>query len=410
MARHIRSSTLETRTARLKLPVRKKATFVTIAPGIGLGYRRNQGAGTWVVRAADGKGGNWEKGFAIADDHEESDGEHVLTFWEAQDRARSLARGTEADTGRPATLAEALTDYEADLRARGGDTGNATRARGHLTPALLSKPVALLTARELRRWRDTLVERGIKPATINRTTKMVRAAANLAVANDPRIANRDAWRIAFAALPDAHNPRNAVLPDEDVRKLIAEAWAVGPAAGLLMETLAISGCRISQLAKLEVRDLQAKRADPRLMMPSSRKGKGKRIERKPVPIPASLAAKLRQAAGKRLATEALLLKADGAPWHSEPDDHLEPFAEVAAKAGLPGVTSYALRHSSIVRALLANVPIRIVADIHDTSVTEIERTYSKYIGDHADAVARAALLDPTQPVPDSAVPPAGRRP
>ena len=59
------------------------------------------------------------------------------------------------------------------------------------------------------------------------------------------------------------------------------------------------------------------------------------------------------------------------------------------------VTIYALRHSSIVRQILAGVPIRVVAVNHDTSVMMIERTYSRYIGDHADALSRAALLDTT---------------
>ena len=57
------------------------------------------------------------------------------------------------------------------------------------------------------------------------------------------------------------------------------------------------------------------------------------------------------------------------------------------------MTIYALRHSSIVRQLLAGVPVRVVAANHDTSVVMIERNYSRYISDHADAVARAALLD-----------------
>lgn len=59
------------------------------------------------------------------------------------------------------------------------------------------------------------------------------------------------------------------------------------------------------------------------------------------------------------------------------------------------VTINALRHSSIVRQLLAGVPVRVVAVNHDTSVVMIERTYSRYIGDHADALARVALLDTT---------------
>jgi hypothetical protein len=35
-----------------------------------------------------------------------------------------------------------------------------------------------------------------------------------------------------------------------------------------------------------------------------------------------------------------------------------------------------------------------VTRLHDTSVVMIERTYSKFIADHSDAVSRRALLEP----------------
>jgi hypothetical protein len=68
------------------------------------------------------------------------------------------------------------------------------------------------------------------------------------------------------------------------------------------------------------------------------------------------------------------------------------------------VTMYALRHSNIVRQILARVPLRVVAVNHDTSVGMLERTYSRYIGDHSDALARVALLDTTA-MPDRNVVP-----
>src|SRR5262249_50211440 len=101
MPRRIRSSALETRTARLKLAQQRKPYWITVAPGISLGYRRNAGPGAWNVRAADGKGGNWIKGFAIADDHEDANGTSVLDYWLAADKAKALARGQDADAGRP---------------------------------------------------------------------------------------------------------------------------------------------------------------------------------------------------------------------------------------------------------------------------------------------------------------------
>src|SRR5947207_14280879 len=78
MARSIRSSTLETRSARLKLPIAKKPIFLRIAPGVGLGYRRNRTAGTWVARGADGRGGNWKKGIGSGDNFAERGGSRLL--------------------------------------------------------------------------------------------------------------------------------------------------------------------------------------------------------------------------------------------------------------------------------------------------------------------------------------------
>ena len=72
------------------------------------------------------------------------------------------------------------------------------------------------------------------------------------------------------------------------------------------------------------------------------------------------------------------------------------------------MTAYALRHSSIVRRLLLNQPIRVVAALHDTSVTQIERNYSAHITEHSDDVARAGLL-PDAPTAAGAVIPIGRR-
>ena len=52
-------SSITTRTGRRDLKPAKKAYFRTVAPGLALGYRRTKtGAGRWVVRRADGKGGN----------------------------------------------------------------------------------------------------------------------------------------------------------------------------------------------------------------------------------------------------------------------------------------------------------------------------------------------------------------
>src|SRR6516162_738726 len=129
-----RAARLETPTARRRLEVRKKPYWTTISPGIHLGYRRNAGAGTWSVRVAD-SGAEWVKRIAVADDLEPASPPHVLSYWQAIDVARSLARrqpGDPVDESRPLTVSEAFTLYEKDLVARGGNPYNAEHPRTHL--------------------------------------------------------------------------------------------------------------------------------------------------------------------------------------------------------------------------------------------------------------------------------------
>jgi integrase len=257
--------------------------------------------------------------------------------------------------------------------------------------ALIDKSVALLTVDDLRDWRDGLRRR---PASINRICTVLKAALNLAASKDTRVSPR-AWEVGLATIPDAEEPRNVILGDAEVLKLIAEAGAYGKEFGLLVLVAATTGARVSQIHRLEVQDLQLGPA-PRLMMPASRKGKGaKKVTRRPVPISPELAVRLAVAVEGQAPTDPLLVKPSGEPWKKS--DHSRPFARITKRIWLDPheVTLYALRHSSIVRQLLAGVPIRVVAVNHDTSVVMIERTYSRYISDHADALARAALLDTT---------------
>lgn len=426
MARKVRASGLETRTARLKRPVAKKPEFVRIAPGVSLGYRRNATAGTWVVRVADGRGGNWTKGIGSADDYDEADGKTILTYWQASDEAKRVAHGGKDDPVGVATapkavetattIRTALDRYEADLRTRGGDVGNAVRVRRHLTDATLDKPVVELSLNALRGWRDNLTTKHrrkpgdtgdepqgepLAPSGVNRLCTALKAALNLAADLDARITSRRAWEQGLASLPGAEEARNVILPDDDIRKLIALAPTQGTDFALLIEGLAVTGARVSQLARCDVGDLQDNRLDPRLMIPSSAKGRGaKTVLRRPVPISAAFAARLRQAADGRQADGPLFPKGAGR-WKDT--DHARPFARIVKAAGTKTdgnepITSYALRHSSIVRALLANVPARVVAAQHDTSISMIEKNYSRHITDHADGLARGAMLQVRVPV------------
>jgi integrase len=312
-----------------------------------------------------------------------------------------MARGdANAAADRPASISEAVTAYEADLTARGQNPYNARHVRYHLPAHLAAVPLSQVTSKQLRRWRDGgLIKDGMLPATVNRVLKSAHAAFNLAAKLDPRVAaNAQAWRVGLESLRGTTTARDAVLTDKQVLAVVAAAYDVSDAFGLYCQTHAETGARSSQLARMVVADLER----DRLMVPTSRKGRGRKADRIPVPITPALAARLKAAATGRAASAPLLLRADGKPWQPKITDHRLMFERAARAARLPpGSSIYSLRHSSIARALMRGLAPSIVSRWHDTSPAIIEAHYGRFIKHHYDDLVRQVLFD-TTPTPPAA--------
>ncbi|MGY3132008.1 integrase [Bradyrhizobium sp. USDA 4501] len=388
MARSIYSDKLKNRTNRLKLPTRKKPYRAQVAPGIFLCYRRNEGPGTWSVHAG------WLKRFAVADDHEDANGVSVMSFYQASQHALKMVRGSEGDNGKPATVDEALTAYEADLKIRAGAVYNATSVRNHCAPAMLAKVVALLTETELLNWRNGLVSESLKLSSANRIGKSFKAALALAAKRDKRITNTAAWKNGLRPLKAKGSnapPRdNYHLSDADIRDIVAECYVEDAEFGALIDVLAVTGTRESQAFRVWPHDLRDDDPEaPRLMIWCSNKGKDRDPEQRSVPITPKLAKMLRQRAETRGAKRPLFDRI----WNLS-----LRFRVVLTRLDLDlSLTPYTLRHSSIIRQILASVPVRVIAFNHDTSVQEIERTYGRYLGNAADDLTRRGLLADAEP-------------
>ncbi|MET4179471.1 hypothetical protein ABIB94_001563 [Bradyrhizobium sp. JR7.2] len=394
MARSVYSDKLKNRTNRLKLAIRKKPYKAQVAPGIFLCYRRNAGPGTWSVQAG------WLKRFAIADDFENADSKSVMTFYQAQAHALKMARGSEGDSDKPVTVAEAIDAYETDLAARGGIKYNATSLRGHLSPAMLSKVVMLLTETELSDWRNGLVAKGLKLSSANRIGKSFKAALALATKRDKkRITNSAAWKEGLkpqkAKGSNAPPRDNYYLPDGTILAIVRECYVEDADFGALIDTLAGTGVRESQALKLWPDDLQdADIEAPRLMMHCSAKGRDRDPEQRALPITPKLAQTLRARAIARGSNRLLFDRI----WNLS-----ARFRVVLERLGLDlTLTPYTLRHSSIIRQIRSNTPLRLIAFTHDTSVVEIERTYARYLN-HASDDARKGLLADAMPPADNVV-------
>jgi integrase len=394
MARSIYSGKLKNRSNRLKLPIRKKPYKQLIAPGVFQCYRRNGGPGTWSVEAG------WLKRFAIADDYEDANGTSVMSFYQAQAHALKMVRGSEGDGDKPATAAEAVNAYETDLEVRGGAKYNATSVRNHLSPTMLAKVVMLLTESELASWRNGLVAKGLKLSSANRVGKSFKAALALAAKRDKRITNSAAWKNGLRPLKKKGNnnpPRdNYYLPDATIHVIVRECYVDDAEFGALIDVLAGTGTRESQALKLWPDDIRDDDTDePRLMMWCSSKGRDRDAEQRSLPISPKLAEMLRARANKRGPDRPLFDRI----WNMS-----ARFRLVLERLNLhPSLTPYVLRHSSIIRQIRSNTPLRITAFMHDTSTTEIERTYARYLNSASDDARKGLLADAVTPAASNVV-------
>ncbi|MFV3129254.1 tyrosine-type recombinase/integrase [Niveispirillum sp. KHB5.9] len=377
MARSIRAPKLENRTGRLKLPISKKPVFVRIGDGLSLGYRRNATAGTWVMRIADGAGGYKTKAMGSADDFADADGVNVLTFWEAQDRARALAAPSAGFTEAPVllTVKAAVDTYLERLETKNPATARDTRQRlaKHVLPKLGGVLVKELTKTQIERWQAGMVRKGPDTETVrrskdtaNRVLSMLRAALNLAAADAAHGLSDAAWR-HVKAFPRVGAPREVHWTGEQVAELID---AASPEFADLIRAGFLTGARYGELAGADVRDFDAAGG-----VLTIRQGKtGARaiiLHREAVQF-------FEGATVGRDGDEPLIPRAGGARW-GKSHQHRPMKAALLAAALDPDGTFYALRHSYISRAIEGGVPLTVIAENCGTSIRMIEKTYGKVL-------------------------------
>lgn len=423
MSKVLKEAPLTTRNARSKLP--SGYHWRAIDPDTHLGYRKGERGGRWLVRWRVGKG-YAQFTLARADDAFDANGAEVLDFHQATVAARAHVKEARSEAkavadGPVLTVTTAIDDYlkkrEARERAERGDRGLKRDARSRLTRYVMSAPLATvhlhkLTDRDLSSWREALPA-DLSPGSVRRTVNDLKAALNAAARKDrgrlpPDLPGHIKAGLATVDATPAQ-ARQQVLPDPDVRRIVSAAWAVDSAGNhegdlaRLILVLAATGARFGQVAALRVADVQAK--DGRIMVPVSKKGRGtKSRSHIGVRVGSDVLDALKPVLAGRKGTERLLLRwrhvqVKGAEWvrdHRGPwqsaSELARPWVEIVRTAELPEVVPYSLRHSSIVRGLRSNLPVRLVAALHDTSSAMIERHYAAYVVDALDDLAARAVV------------------
>jgi integrase len=363
--------------------------FIRIGPGLSLGYRRNQVAGTWVLRIADGRGGATTRAIATADDFTEADGASVLNYWQAQEKAQSAARNSSGQgVAKPLTVGGAAEVYLEKLEAKNPRTARDTRGRLnlHFLNKFGDERVTSLTKSKLEGWLNSMALKSSdreamrrSKDTANRVLSMVKALLNHAL-RDPAngITDDHAWRLV-TPYHGVATPRATHFSEAQARALI-DATPDKEFAELLAAGF-FTGARYGELIACSVRDFDESAKTLSV--------DGKTGPRTIILQPEAVSF-FQTVSGKRGVDEPLLKRADGARWNRSHQQRR--MATALQRAGLdPAGTFYALRHSYISRAIEGEVPLNIIAENCGTSVRIIETTYAKILaGKRRDFIERGA--------------------
>ena len=426
MARTVRDANLETRTARLRLAMRAEPYWRTIDPGAHLGYYRGRRGGTWVARLY--QDGRYRKtALGTADDTSDGDGVAILSFAQAQAAARKWfarlvrdAAGIEPPAAGPYRVRDAISDYLADYKRRGGKALAATGVaiNAHILPALGHAQLERLTARQIRDWHSGLAEaparlrtkdgalelktRALDPddteavrrrrATANRVLTVLKAALNHAF-SEGRVPNDEAWR-RVKPFREADAARVRYLSHDEARRLVN---ATEPGLRQMVQAALLTGCRYGELAALRPDDFDGEAGTITI-----RTAKGGKVRH--VVLSDDGVVLFRRLATGKPRDGLLLSRPDGKRWgraHAQ-----RPLAQACKAARIsPAASFHVLRHTYASHLVMAGAPLQVVAanlGHADTRMTEKHYAHlaPSYVADVIRAtMPRLGLVEPSSVVP-----------
>jgi integrase len=411
MARTLRDTKLDTRAARLRLKARREPYWRSISEGLAIGYRKGIKGGTWIARHYSAEQGRRYQSIGTADDIADADGEHVLSFAQAQEGARKwfadLARQDRGEVrDGPYTVRECLEEYLTWLQGH-RKTGHDARYRvdTHIAPKLSDIQCNRLTTGEMQKWLRDLASSPArlrskkdarKPnfreliksdteavrrrrASANRTLTVLKAALNRAW-REGKVSSDDAWR-RVEPFEEADAARVRYLTVAEAKRLLN---ATDPDFRRLAQAALATGARYGELATLCASDFNPDSGT--IHVRTSKSGKGRHIvlNEEGVALFKSLAA------GKP--GDALLLaKADGSPWSKS--HQARPMAEACKRAKIkPAASFHILRHTWASLAVMAGAPLMVVArNLGHADTRMVERHYGHLAPSYiADAIRAAA--------------------
>jgi integrase len=392
MAGTVRHARLESASARDRLKRGRQPHWQALVEGkVHLGYQRKRGAadGRWVLRRYVGNGKYRVEPLGRADDAAHADGRRVLSYDQAEAKARAMV-GVPGESGKIArmTVRQAVEHYVEFKRAQGQPIGDLiSRTKAHVLPELGNLVVAELTAERLRRWLATMAAapaqkrpKAGKPqyraepedgeakrrrqASANRVLTMLKAALNHAF-DEGHIKNRDAWGRKLKPFHNVEVARVRYLSVAEAQRLMN---ACDPEFRPLVQAALQTGCRYSELARLEVQDFNADAG--KVAIRRSKSGKARHV----VLTDEGTEFFTRFCAG-RGGHELMFRQADGGTWQKSAQ--ARPMREAVTRARItPPISFHGLRHTWASHAVMNGVPLLVVAkNLGHRDTRMVERHY-----------------------------------
>jgi integrase len=313
----------------------------------------------------------------LADDLTPADGSQVLTFDQAQERAREWAdRKWQEHTGEIVsgvyTVTMACTDYLAHLTKlkRKPQDRTAAIVRAHIEPTLGSIELSKLTHSRVKAWRDKLAEtaprlrtrvgepqayREVKEgsqrarqATANRILTVLKAALNHAKTESRRITSDAAW-IDVKPFAKVDVPKIRFLSHDEVKALVHRCQ---PDFQSLVKGALLTGCRYGELTALTVADFNPK--DGQIYVAHSKNGDPRYVDLNDAGI--EFFAHLTES---RKPKERLFLRSNDKEWKTS--EQFRPMNDACDAAKIEGVTFHIIRHTYASHSLMAGMTIEVLA-------------------------------------------------
>jgi integrase len=308
-----------------------------------------------------------------ADDAAAADGLLVLTFRQAEAKARAMIASPNGGKVVNLTVRQAMTRYVDYKRACGQPVRDLlSRGNAHILPELGDLVVSELTAEELRKWLATMVaapaqirpragKLQFKPdpvtdedvrrrrSSANRVLTMLKAALNHAY-DEGHVANRDAWGRKLKPFKNVDVARIHYLKVAEAARLIN---ACDPEFGPLVRAALETGCRYGELTRLEVHDFNPDAGT--VAIRKSKSGKPRHVV-----LTDEGAAFFRQHCAGRGVGELIFRHADGTKWKAS--EQYRPMQAACARGRItPAIGIHVLRHTWASHAVMNGVPLMVVA-------------------------------------------------